>query len=82
MIIEVDANMWDETLLGYGQAMLKKQALEEQMQAATTVDAEQEFYRQWEDQCELILTFKGKLAIMIKHLALHKAEAANKVETC
>lgn len=82
MILEIDSKTWDETLLGYGQAMLKKQELEEQMQAATTLEAEQEFYRQWEDQCELILTFKGRMAIMIKHLALHTAVAARKVKTC
>lgn len=73
MTITITTEEWDQTLLGYGLAMKKQIELEALMRESQTVEEEQRFYRLWEDQCEQVLTLRGRLAIMVKHAALQKA---------
>lgn len=67
-------DLWDRTLLDYGLAMKKQWELEDRMRAATDVEEETRLSRLWENQCELVFTLKSKVAIMAKHMALHRAQ--------
>lgn len=77
MTIEVTDQEWDQLLLDYGLAMQARDDYAEKMRAASTVTEEQHFGDLWNEHSARVVDFRGKAAIMVKHLALKRAESWN-----